>query len=326
MPDLDDRFFVGGGDIPVDIANKLTIRDSSVRDRDVLTSLGWEGQLIGYTGVVISADGKKTVGARFGMQGRLAASEIQLQAAKLWDNVARDILEAAAFRFAGGTWYSDYVAQEECKVKFKKGGADIARGEEEQHGIGQLCLRLFVYLDKSSNARGGPGPHLKAIVLVFPMIVEQMEDLSGLTQAPGPGVKLVECKAELFPKAQVGTWGAPMFPLIIAAQRASGVGEVPSGARLRYAMAALMRTATLPTVCASRRSLVARCQDVLDGGEEPAGKAPSISWPTTTEPARERGRKFICIIIFFFRDNYTVDKHVVRILVCNSVCYVYFTV
>jgi hypothetical protein len=50
MPDLDGRFFTGGGDIPVDIAKKLTIRDSSVRDRDVLISLGWEGQLLATRG------------------------------------------------------------------------------------------------------------------------------------------------------------------------------------------------------------------------------------------------------------------------------------
>jgi hypothetical protein len=40
---------------------------------------------------VISADGKKATGARFGMQGRQATGELQLQAAKLWDNVARDV-------------------------------------------------------------------------------------------------------------------------------------------------------------------------------------------------------------------------------------------
>jgi hypothetical protein len=299
MPELDKRHFTGGGDVPLDIARQLTLRSGSDRDRDTLTRLGWEGQLIGYVGLIISADGKKVTGARFGMQGKLAASEIDLQAAKLWDRVARDVTisvevpEAAAFRFAGGTLYSDYLAQEDCKVRYKKGEAIFSEDEAEQHGIGKLCLRLFVYLDKSSNTRGGPGPHLKAMVLVYPLSVDELEELTTLSQAPGwPGVKLVESKAELFPKAQAGTWGAPIFPLILASQRSPASEEIPSGDRLRFAMAALMRTATLPTTCASRKSLVAKCQDVLDGGQEPAGRSPSVCWPAAAEPARERGSLF----------------------------------
>jgi hypothetical protein len=263
MPDLDKQYFVGGGDIPSDIAKKLTVRTSSDRDRDILTSLGWEGQLIGYVGVCLSADGKNVSGARFGMQGRLTNGPVVLQAAKLWERVSRDVTvsievpEAAAFRFAGGALLSDYVAQEDCKVSYKKGGEAMASEEAERHGIGQLSVRLFVYLDKSSNARGGPGPHFKAMLLAFPMGVEELEELTILTQAPGwPGVKLAEGKAELFPKTQAGTWGAPMWPLLLAGQRAENSKEVPSGDRIRFAMAALMRTAVIPTSCASRKSLV----------------------------------------------------------------------
>jgi hypothetical protein len=297
MPDLDKQFFAGGGDIPSDIAKKLTIRANSDRDRDILTSLGWEGQLIGYIGVVLSADGKSVSGARFGMQGKLTNGPVVLQAAKLWERVSRDVTvavevpEAAAFRFAGGTLFSDYMAQEDCKVSYKKGGEAIASEEVERHGIGQLCVRLFVYLDKSSNARGGPGPHFKAMLLVFPMGVEELEELTILAQAPGwPGVKLAECKAEMFPKAQAGTWGAPMWPLLLAGQRAETSDEAPSGDRVRFAMAALMRSAVIPTTCASRKSLVGKSQEVLDGGQEPTGSRPSVCWPAAPEPARERGR------------------------------------
>jgi hypothetical protein len=297
MPDLDRRRFAGGGDIPSDIATKLTIRSSGERDREILTKLGWEGQLIGYVGLVISADGRKVTSMRFGLQGKIAVTAIELQAAKLWERVPRDVSvsievpEAATFRFTGGTLYSDYVAQEDCKIAFRRGDVTMSNEEAEQLGTGQLCLRLFAYLDQSSNTRGGPGPHLKVMVLVYPMNVEELEELSMLTQGPGwPGVKLVEGKAELFPKTQAGTWGTPMFPLILAGQRAASSEEIPSGDRLRYAMATLMRTATLPTTCASRKSLVGKCQDVLDGGQEPTGRSPSVCWPTTQEPARERGR------------------------------------
>jgi hypothetical protein len=270
--------------------------------------------LIGYIGVIISADGRKVNSARFGLQGKIAGAAIDLQAAKLWDRVAKDVSvsievpEAAAFRFAGGTLYSDYVAQEDCKVIFKRGGVPIDSDEASELGAGQLCLRLFAYLDKSSNVRNGPGPHLKVMVLVYPMNVEELEELSMLSQAPGwPGVKLVEAKAELFPRTQAGTWGAPMFPLLLAGQRAAAVEEVPDGDRLRFAIAALMRTATLPSTCASRKSLTGKCQDVLDSGQEPTGRSPSICWPSAPEPARERGR---LKMLLNMSDTYIVGNNI----------------
>jgi hypothetical protein len=81
MPTLDARFFAGGGDIPLDIAEKLTVRAASDRDRDILTKLGWEGQLIGFAGVVLSTDGKSVSGARFGLQGKIAEQAVTVQAA-----------------------------------------------------------------------------------------------------------------------------------------------------------------------------------------------------------------------------------------------------
>jgi hypothetical protein len=221
-----------------------------------------------------------------------------IQAAKVWQGAERnvqlsiDLPDLAAYKFSSGSLTSEYLEQEETKYKLMKGRERIARENESEAGATGFCTRLFVYLDKSSNARNGPGPHLKLQVLIFPMRVEQLEELSDKTQAAGwPGIKLAEAKAELFPKAQAGTWGAPVFPLLIAGGRAATSQDIPAGDRLRYALAALMRTAVVPVSCASKRSLDAKCQEALDGGEDPAGKKPSVSWPETVEPASDRGRQ-----------------------------------
>jgi hypothetical protein len=127
----DGRFFQGSGDIPPDIVNKLLVRSGS--DREALTKLGWEGQLVGYTGLVLSGDGKSVAGVRFGIQGKLAAGAVLLQAAKLWQGAERDILltidlpEAAAYKFSSGTLYSDYLEQEETKYKMMRGRERVAR-------------------------------------------------------------------------------------------------------------------------------------------------------------------------------------------------------
>jgi hypothetical protein len=52
MTVLDGKFFPGNGDIPPDIAEKLIVRNGS--DREVLTRLGWEGQLVSYIGLALS--------------------------------------------------------------------------------------------------------------------------------------------------------------------------------------------------------------------------------------------------------------------------------
>jgi hypothetical protein len=103
MPDLDKQYFAGGGDIPSDIARQLTLHASSDRDRDILTNLGWEGQLIGYMGVSLSTDGKKVTGARFGMQGKLTTGAVELQAAKLWERVSRDVTVSVEVRSTGAS-------------------------------------------------------------------------------------------------------------------------------------------------------------------------------------------------------------------------------
>jgi hypothetical protein len=295
MPVLDSRFFRGGGDIPLDIAGKLTVKNNS--DREVLTNLGWEGQLIGYVGLSLSGDGRSVSGARFAVRGKLTAAPIVIQAAKIWQGAERDVQlsidlpDLAAYKFSSGSLTSDYLAQEETKYKLMKGRERIMRENESEAGATGFCTRLFAYLDKSSNARNGPGPHLKLQVLIFPVKLEQLEELSDKTLASGwPGIKLAEAKAELFPRAQTGTWGAPAFPLLIASNRAAAAHDVPEGGKLRFALAALMKTAVVPVSCASKRSLDVKCQEALDGGDDPVGKRPSVSWPDATEPAGDRGR------------------------------------
>jgi hypothetical protein len=303
MTVLDGKFFRGNGDIPPDIAEKLIVRNGS--DREVLTRLGWEGQLVSYIGLALAGDGRSVTGARFGVQGKLANAPVSIQAAKLWQGVERDIQltielpEAAAYKFSGSSLVSDYLEQENTKYKLMRGRDRIARDSESEVGATGFCTRLFAYLDKSSNARNGPGPHIKLQLLIFPSKVEQLEDLSEKTQAAGwPGIKLAEAKADFFPKAQAGTWGAPVFPLLLTGERAASVRDVPAGDKLRFAMAALMRTAVVPVSCASRRSLDSKCQEALDGGEDPDGKKPSICWPDVREPAGERGREISNFIIF----------------------------
>jgi hypothetical protein len=56
--DLDTVFFRNPADLPTDLARRLISQSASENDNNTLTSLGWEGQTIGYIGLVLTPDGR----------------------------------------------------------------------------------------------------------------------------------------------------------------------------------------------------------------------------------------------------------------------------
>jgi hypothetical protein len=218
MPDLDERFFRGSGDIPTDVITRIVTPSFSENDTRVLTQPGWEGQTIGYIGLVTTPDGSSVSRAQLCKKGKLSEETVTFQAAKLWAGVAKDVtvnIEGQIFRFLGGTMASDYLPQEALKVSYYKGDQRIRSGEESRHNIGDVCFRLFCHLDKTSNIRSSQGPQWKLTTLAFPHTVEELEEETQLAQHPSwPGIKILEGKAEFFPKADTIPWGCPILPLL----------------------------------------------------------------------------------------------------------------
>jgi hypothetical protein len=298
MPDLDPNFFRGTGDIPPDLVNSLTTTCLGESENRTLTQLGWEGQAVGSIGLVLSPDGNVVSRAQFSLHGRITEEVIIFQAAKLWDKVARDItvniepIDGGIFRFLGGTMFSDYTPQEAFKVSFYKGDQRIRAGEERQLGIGDMCLRMFCHLDKSSNTRNGP--HWKLTVLAFPNSVTDLEEENQLAPHPSwPGIKILEAKADFFPRAENALRGCPIFPLLSIEDRSSAITTIPTGATLRAAIATLCRTAALPSACASRAAMMKKGQEMLDNPPEHQGREPTIRWPKEAMPPAREGRNTV---------------------------------
>jgi hypothetical protein len=295
--DLSDIFFRNPSDLPADIAKKLITPDASENDSRVLTSLGWEGQTIGYVSVILSADGSSVSRAQFNVRGKLASDTISFQAAKLWPKVHKEVMvniepmNGSTFRFLGGTMCSDYVAQEAFKVTISRGEEVCDAGEARRLGIGDMCFRLLAHLDKTSNARQGPGPHWKLTVLAFPHTIEDLEDSEQLAQHTAwPGIKIVEEKAEFFPRADAAPWGCPIFPLLSVENRSAAVNTIPSGGTLRAAIAGVCRSATLPTSCTSRSGLLKKIQEINSGDPDEFSREPSVRWPASNMPPPDEGK------------------------------------
>jgi hypothetical protein len=287
---LDQKFFEGGGDIDAILANKLVTVGLQDTLNETLTELGWEGQTVGIIGLYVAPDGNRITGAEFAVRGPLTDQNFTVQAAKWWDCEKDLVIEFAAmngaiFRFNRGEMCSEYIGQEMIDYTIKRNGVPLSREESDQ--LGNFSLRLICHLDKSSNGRNGP--HFKVTVLAFPNSPEELENSAATSPANWPGIKIVEAKADMFPAARRGSWGAPCYPILVICDRAAVRGSTPSGENLRFCMAQLLQTAILPTACTNRSGLNKMCQEVRDGDPAMTRRQPDVQWPNMPEPRTTQG-------------------------------------
>ena len=230
------------------------------------------------------------------MRGALHNAAIPLKANTIWEGASKDVTlhvtlpDSGAFQFTGGELCSDFLPQSLVKTAFtREGGQPVLPTEWDAYKLGTFSLRLLAHLDKSSNGRAGP--HFRVSVLLFPLGVDELLELSEATQSPAwPGIRILEGRSELFPRAPAGTWGCPLFPMINTSHRSEGFAPaIPGGDHLRYAIAELLRSAVLPTACKGaglRKQMDAMAADP-DAYE---ARQPSVTWPPAPRPAVTTGR------------------------------------
>ena len=294
MPDLDPKWFAGSAELPPNITGQLTVGDyHGLADR-ALTAMGWEGQLISAAGLAISQDGTLVLNARFLARGLLSQAPVQVKAAHLWEGVEEDVLihvtvpDCTNFQFASGELCSDYLPAAAVKFTVTKAEQPVLPTEWEGLKIGDFSLRLIAHLGKTSNGR--TGPHFRLSVLMFPFSLDQLADLSDATQSVSwPGIKILEGKSDLFPRATLNFWGCPIFPMLNIQDRAANCTALPAAAHLRHAISELMGSAALPTACKSRAGLKKQMDTMMADPEASDPNPPTITWPPAPRPARQQG-------------------------------------
>ena len=295
MPDLRPQLFNGPADIPAETASALATNSRGLGMRDSLTALGWAGNPIGTICLALSTDGSRVANGWFSLWGALSAEPIEFAAIKLWDHTQRGTnirisnITGQQFQFSSGRLQSDYADGTAFEVSAAKAGQDVPPAEWPSCGIGNMALRAIVHLDKTSNKT--TNPTLKVTVLAVPLSATEMATLSERTLHPAwPGVKILEAKADLFPAASQSNWGCPMLPIIYTRDRDATITTTPSGHHLRFAIAEIMRTASLPTACVTRGAMNEKGQQALDDEDSLETRLPTITWPATERPLPDRGK------------------------------------
>ena len=295
MPDLQEKYFEGNIDIATERVKDLLTKDNKEAIVETLTRSGWEGQPIATVTLRVSVDGERVEDGQFNIRGNLCKEKVKVQAAKIWEKAEEDVtLEVdvppgEAFTFEGGQLYSEYLDQERVKYRILKNGRILTEAEKKDNGVGDFCLRAITHLAKTSNSASGPS--IKVTVLVHHLGAEGIGNLSEATQSPSwPGIKLLEGQCQLFPPAAARSWGAPFLPLLNIADRGENSDRVPDGAKLRFAMAGIMRRAARPTGCVSIGGLRKYVGRMLKDVEAAAPNEPSITWPVAAQPGRGEGK------------------------------------
>ena len=300
MPVLDPKFFTGAQELPPDLAEKLLAKDLHADVGAVLTKIGWEGQLISAFGLNLSPDGTLVQSANFLLRGALATTPITVKANTVWDKVAKGVSinialpDSSAFSFSGGELVSDYLSHEKVKYTVTKDGNTIPLAEWSTNNVGNFALRIIAYLDKSSNTRSGP--HFRVTVLLYPLSVEELEELSEATQSVSwPGVKILEGRAELFPRAPVDFWGCPVLPILNREHRSENCTTIPPSCNLRHAISELARSAALPNACKTRVGLKKQMDEMMRDPANLEPRLPTVMWPAAPRPQTEQGKHTILL-------------------------------
>ena len=294
MPDLKPEFFTGSGDLPPNILNSLSTPSAGIGMRDTLTALGWQGEAAATICLTLSADGTQASHGSFSLWGLLSEDTVKIPTHKLWEGTPRGTtlrinnFQGQQFRFTGGTLQSEHMDADNFDYSFHRGGQVIPQSERQANGLGNFSLRAFAHLDKSSNKAGNP--LMKITILAAPLSADELTALSDRTQhASWPGLKILESKAAFFPLRPAAAWGCPIWPLLCIRDPSSTIHTTPSGQHLRFAIAAIMRTAALPTACTSRGALHEKGQEAIDATADPDTRYPSITWPAVDRPAPAQG-------------------------------------
>ena len=294
MPDLKAGFFEGNPVITPEWINRLSSTTAGLGLRDALSSLGWKGESVATISLLTSPDGTRVTNGVFNLWGTLSAETIEFQASKLWEGTHRNTtiriqnLQGQAFRFSSGQLQSDYLDSEHFEISVTRAGQDIAAADWAANGVGHIALRAIAHIDKTANR--ADWPLLKVTILAVPLSADEIAALSERTHHPAwPGIRVLECRADLFPRPTEAQWGCPIWPFICTRNREANINTIPSPAHLQHAIAEMMRTAALPTACGSRGALNEKGQAILDAGDDPEIRRPSITWPECERPPPDRG-------------------------------------
>jgi hypothetical protein len=322
MPDLGKAFFKGEKELSLKDMSQLEASNNSDGINAALVKFGWTENLLGG-GIVIelSPDNLHVAKANFFLRGPLAEERLVVQASKCWARAEECIIlsitfpAADKFSFSAGGVFSDFLDSDNFPHEFHSVDEDGNRTEVEEQdwveaGVSPFCLRIVAYPTKASKPRNGLS--IKVNVLLFPKAHNELDHLCDATQSPSwPGIRLLEAECQIFPTTANGTWGCPMFPIIVPGAPLAEVKNVPSSQELRHAISCTMRHAARPEAHVKAATLYTHWERIIRDPTSLVSRPPEYTWPKSSraEPAPGKYLFYSTLLSPFFLGNATREPH-----------------
>jgi hypothetical protein len=289
-----DRAFFTGQDDPDDSLRECGITNLAGDVTTVLKRLGWGGAAAACVCLSLSTDNTRVEAGVFRVVGQLGTANHNFDASKIWATADSRVMLAMAFdqadvfTFSQGGLASDYIPQESFQYGFwlkdgPRAPTPILEADYAEWGIGNFCLRMTCTIAERSSLEAGLW--MSYTILMFPVTKQLLVDSYPLsTKGAWPGMRVVTGEVQFQPRL-AGSWGSPVWPLILPGTALDQWPTMPPVAELKRAVSAIMRTGTVPVTGRTGPSVVTRWRRVTTNPSELAADPGPVSWPADTPAA-----------------------------------------
>ena len=258
----------------------------------------WDRTPLAFCGMSLSEDNSFILNASTFVLGDLQSQSFPT--GKLWNFKEKPQLkigkiDLSKFIFAD-KMESELLNHNQVNYNFvNKKGAVIPLEDFRSQAFLGFCLRLYVQPIE--------GTKVKLSIFCYPLSVEDMKKSHAQYDHHAfPGVLLHQLEANLGIEAEEMTdtkFGAPILPVFKVERPVEDTDHTPSATDVCAAMAALLRSVTMPEAKSSLKSLYERWDEI---GEEGVSRirlsTPDIIWPEAVAAAPSSGKKVSLYINF----------------------------
>jgi hypothetical protein len=298
MPDLASKTLFSGGSAihPTDLGNSEVTNFNTSVDARLREQYKWKGQALGAVGLTLSADNEKVMSGQFITRGMTKFKELRFPCRTLWPDCNPEIVLSVnipaldIFTFEQGGLWSELVPSVRIVHSFHKPDSSVVLADERRAaGVGDFSARMVCQISSTSDGR--KGIVVKFVILLFPASAEELNDAPE-TQLPGwPGIKAYEGTFGVVPKPTV-PWQCPILPFVRPGVPFSELAMAPSGDKIRWAVAAIMRKCGQPVALGDGRAVLERWQQIRLNPRLADMITPITTWPAVILAPEPEGKNF----------------------------------
>ena len=284
---LKGQGFDGEDKLSYDDWKKLTVPSPVDAPRRMYSD--WPGKLMGYCNATLANDNCSVLDITFHLAGSLWERGHSINAGRFFDDLEQGAtlffptFNSNALCFNQGNLVSDLLSHEQIGHEWRLNGQPHSPPPPNK----PFCIRAYVAPVESKWAR--------LWLVIYPLSkAELLADHQLASNKAFPGMELYAatfplgfCTNDILPNLN---WGVPIVPVVTTGCEWEQQPAHPSTSSLRRALSSTLRTAARPEIKKDRANLLARWDELKEGGEAVLKSTlPAEIWPECDSDTDTRG-------------------------------------